>query len=168
MRIIVSEIPPEGFDIESEEPVESEWAVDSAKLSLRVEKVDTEVTLRGVIAARLKLLCSRCLSDFTRDISIPVDLSYHPVDEILVEEKHELAPAELNTGFYRNDEVDLQEISTEQVLLNVPMKPLCSETCKGICPMCGANRNEGACGCDLERTDRKLGKLEEYLKERKG
>lgn len=169
MKITVSEIPEEGLDLEEEEPIEPETAgvAEKAKLRLNIRKTDSEVLLKGEITASLRLACSRCLKDFTRDVSIPVDLAYHPLDELRVEEKYELRPDELNTGFYIEDEVDLKELSKEQVLLNVPMKPLCSEDCKGICPRCGKDLNEGPCGCDLRQTDSRLKVLDKFLQGRK-
>lgn len=175
MKILVSEIPEEGLDLEGEEPIEHEGttapdekaSVSKTRLLLRVEKVDSEVLLKGTITARLKLACSRCLSSFVKDISVPVNIAYHLADELSGEDNHELHPDEMDTGFYRNDELDLQEISREQVLLNIPMKPLCGDSCKGICPKCGVNLNEGICKCNLKQTDDRLRKLQEYLKGKK-
>jgi uncharacterized protein len=169
MKITVSEIPEEGLDLEDEEPVEAETAgmAEKAKLRLNIRKAGSEVLLRGDIAAVLRLVCGRCLRDFKAEVSIPVDLAYHPVEELRVDERYELSPDELNTGFYKDDELDLLELTKEQVLLTVPMKPLCSDTCKGICPRCGKDLNEGPCGCDLKHTEGGLKMLDKFLKGRK-
>jgi|Deesub1362A_J573_1020465.scaffolds.fasta_scaffold00275_38 uncharacterized protein len=168
MKILVSEIPEEGLDLEDEETIESDTGVFlKAKLILRVERISSEVFLKGNISTELELVCSRCLKEFISDISIPLDLTYRPIEEMTVEEKYELSHDELDTGFYKNDELDLYEISKEQVLLSIPMKPLCSTSCKGICPKCGADLNEKTCGCDLKQTDPRLQILDKYLKGRK-
>ncbi len=169
MKIQVSEIPDEGFDIEDEESIGSETGGIAARaaLKMRVEKIGAEVRLRGSIEAGLSLECSRCLKPFSKDLSVPVDLVFLPAEELGREEKHELASDELNTGFYRGGEVDLGEVSGEQVFLNVPMKPLCSESCKGICPACGTNLNERTCDCGLKRADNRMQALKKYLQKGK-
>jgi len=90
-----------------------------------------------------------------------------PADAEEDKEGHELASDELNTGFYRDGEIDLEEISGEQVLLNVSMKPLCSDSCKGICPHCGKDLNEGPCQCAPEKGDARMQDLKKYFEKRK-
>jgi uncharacterized protein len=169
MKIQVSDIPDEGMDIEDEENIEDETGgvASRALLKLRVEKIGAEVRLNGTIDAGLSLQCSRCLMRFRSDLSVPVDLVFVPAEEVESEEGHELASDELNTGFYRGGEIDLEEISGEQVLLNVSMKPLCSDSCKGICPVCGTDLNKGACKCSTKRVDDRMQALKGYFKKRK-
>ncbi|MEJ2314757.1 MAG: DUF177 domain-containing protein [Nitrospirota bacterium] len=169
MKIRVSDIPEEGLDIDGEENVEAETGgvAERAAFKLRVDRAGTEVRLRGTIEARLSLGCGRCLERFERDLSLPVDLVFLPAEDIGRFEGHELARDELNTGFYRADEIDLAELTGEQVLLGIPMKPLCSESCKGICPVCGTNLNERACGCSLQRGDERMQALKQYFERRK-
>jgi len=95
---------------------------------------------------------------------------YSPVEEIAGTGVQELKSEELDLSFYRNDEIDIGEIVKEQVLLAVPMKPLCDSGCKGICPECGRDLSEGACGCSRKEVDPRLeplGRLKELMKERK-
>lgn len=169
MKVQVSEIPDEGLDIAFEESLEAESLElqSPVKVQLRVQKVGAEVITQGMIETRAALQCSRCLSGFSRDLAVPVDLVYHPFDELKGEEKHEVKNDELDTGFYQNDELDIQDLVMEQILLSVPMKPLCSETCKGICPKCGADLNLKACGCEQKEPDHRLAILKDLLKEGK-
>jgi uncharacterized protein len=169
MKIQVSEIPDEGMDIEDEESIETETGgiASTAFLKLRVDKIGTEVRIKGSIEAGLSLQCSRCLKAFRSDLTVPVDLVFVPAEEVEKEEGHELASDELNTGFYREGELDLGEISGEQILLNVSMKPLCSESCKGICPICGTDLNEGTCQCSLNKGDDRMQALKKYFEKRK-
>jgi uncharacterized protein len=169
MKIQVAEIPEGGLDIEDEEDVESETngIAGKAVLKMRVEKSGAEIRLTGSIDAGLNLECSRCLKPFRSDLSVPVDLVFVPAEGVVGEEGRELASDELNTGFYREGEIDLGEISGEQVLLNVSMKPLCSEACKGICPVCGKDLNAGACGCTLKTGDDRMQALKKYFESRK-
>jgi uncharacterized protein len=169
MKIQVPEIPDEGLDIVGEEDIESETNGVAAKagFKVRVEKNGAEVWLKGSIEAVLNLECSRCLKPFESGLSIPVDIVFLPAEDAAGEEGRELASDELSTGFYRGGEIDLGEISGEQVLLNVSMKPLCSDSCKGICPVCGADLNEGACGCTPKKGDDRMQALKQYFASRK-
>jgi uncharacterized protein len=165
MKIVVSEIPEEGLDIECEEEIEYAGAgtVCSAGLSLRVDNVGPEVLVKGTVSATLELVCGRCLKEFVRRMTIPVDFAYSPEDEISGEGEYQLTPDELNTSFYSGDEIDLGEMVKEQLLLGIPMRPLCSDSCKGICQACGADLNEVKCVCDMSSIDPRMQKLKEYF-----
>lgn len=169
MKIRVSEIPAEGIKVNCKEDLELDenGMVSNAELDLKVEKAGLNVFIRGKIVAPLKHTCSRCLKEFQKEVSLDMMLLYCPAEHIAGAKEQELAPDELNTGYYRDDEIDLGDMAKEQVLLVVPMKPLCSESCKGLCPKCGADLNEVACGCDLSQTDHRFKVLEKYLKMKK-
>ncbi len=166
MKIKVSEIPDEGLEIDERTSLRPNEGETPAELKLRLQKQGPEVTISGSIKAQVTLVCGRCLKEFQKDTEIPVELVYMPVRE-LREEKHELEPDELDTGFYKEDEIDLDSIAGEQVLLSVPMKALCSDACKGICPKCGADLNAGECGCSIESGGgSKFADLKKFMKER--
>ena len=59
----------------------------------------------------------------------------------------ELSSDDLETAVYCGSTIDLAGIILEQLVVNLPIKPLCSDGCKGLCPKCGANRNTETCGC---------------------
>ena len=63
---------------------------------------------------------------------------------------------DLTTAFYGNDEIDLGQLVLEQFYLALPMKPLCRESCRGLCPECGTNLNTATCSCVREWTDPRL------------
>lgn len=137
-----------------------------ARVDLRVELRGDFVRVRGQLKASLQVICSRCLEETGREISKKIDLEYRP--DPLVEndgEEFELDYKELSVGFYRDDRIDLTALVDEQLILEVPMKPVCREECKGLCPNCGTNRNEEECGCRTDRTDPRLAVLAE-LKQR--
>jgi uncharacterized protein len=81
------------------------------------------------------------------------DLYYRPASDVPEEEEVKIDAGEAEIGFYE-DGLELEDILREQVLLALPMQRVCSETCKGICPACGKNRNETACDCKPEVDDR--------------
>lgn len=165
MKIVVSEIPEEGLDLEFEEPLDPGpyTPLSQAAASLRVDKVETEVLVRGRVDALLELQCSRCLRPFSYEARVDVDVVYHPIDDLKTEERHEIHDDELDMGFYRGDELDLGELVREQVILSVPIKPLCSESCRGICPNCGADLGPDPCRCTPKEIDPRLAVLKKLL-----
>jgi uncharacterized protein len=164
MKIVITDIPDEGLTVDVEEKLVLEEVSTGSpvKGTLQVNKSDREVIVKGKVTSVLDLKCSRCLKGFTRPLDIPVNVAYHPIEGI-GEEKHGLKDDEMDMGFYRGEEIDLQELVREQVLLNLQMKPLCDENCKGICPSCGADLNAGACRCKTQKIDPRLEVLKKLL-----
>ena len=65
---------------------------------------------------------------------------------------------------YESDLLDITEPVRESLLLAVPLQSLCREDCRGLCPVCGADRNEGDCGCDATTVDPRLAALKQFIK----
>ncbi len=107
-----------------------------------------EVHVRGRVKATLVAECDRCLGKATYPVDTGFDLYYRPVDHSApVEDEVAIDEGEAEMGFYELPGLELEDILREQVLLQLPMQRVCSETCKGICPVCGGNRNEVDCHC---------------------
>ena len=149
----------------------------SANLTLL--KSDEEVFVRGNMASVLKFRCARCLKEFDHKISSNIDIVYrvapeygitphtkdfrgtHPKDGSGVKEK-ELSREEVSANHLKGNEIDINAVLFEQLLLDIPMQPVCSVDCKGLCPKCGADSNHGKCGCSAaEHTDTRFAKLKE-------
>ena len=159
--INVSRIPPEGLEVlESLQPgevhLEGEDSFDLApggRLECRLERgEDDSVHVRGRLTARLSLQCGRCLEPFTIPVDQDLDLFYlrrHAEDEGEEEEEDavELADRDMVIAYHDGDELDLGEMVREQFFLTVPLKRLCREECRGLCPTCGSNRNDARCEC---------------------
>jgi uncharacterized protein len=98
-------------------------------------------------------------------MTVPVDaafdLRYQPHAENKGEGEREIEEDDLTTAFYQNDEIDLEQLMREQFYLALPMKPLCSDDCKGLCSMCGTNLNRGTCECKREFEDPRFAALKE-------
>jgi uncharacterized protein len=156
MKVIIPEIPEEGLDLELQETIESDNILSPIKAQLRIEKVGNEVIVRGKLTTNVKLQCSRCLKEFWKDLSVPVDVVYHPVEELKGEDKHQVKVEELDMDFYSENEMDILNLMIEQVLLNLPMKPLCNNSCKGICLKCGTDLNLDSCNCGTKDLDPRL------------
>ncbi len=107
-----------------------------------------EIRVQGRIQADLETECDRCLGRAAFHIDAPFDLFYRPLESAGAEEEVAIDEGEAEMGFYELPGLQLEDIVREQVLLQLPMQRVCSDACKGICPVCGANRNETNCSCE--------------------
>ena len=164
MKIIISDIPDEGLVLDLEEKFESEDVslLSPVRAHLELTKEHSEVIVEGSLNAELEFECSRCLKKFRRVMDVPVNVVYHPVKE-LGDDRHGLKDDEMDMGFYQGDELNLQELIREQVMLNIEMKPLCDENCRGICSQCGTDLNTGTCSCETKQIDSRLEVLKKLL-----
>jgi uncharacterized protein len=107
-----------------------------------------EVRVKGQVETTLETECDRCLGKATFHIEAPFDLFYRPLDTATPDEDEvAIDEGEAEMGFYELPGLELEDILREQVLLQLPMQRICKEDCKGICLVCGGNRNETDCHC---------------------
>jgi uncharacterized protein len=133
------------------------------QLDCAVRKDGPRFRLVGRVTGELELACSRCLEPYRVPVSTPFDLLFVPHCENAGEEEQEIEEDDLGTAYYRDETIDLGQLIREQFSLSLPMKPLCREDCRGLCPQCGANLNFSACGCDTRWSDPRLGGLRSLL-----
>jgi uncharacterized protein len=135
-------------------------------LVMDVHKDGEAYRVTGRVQTRLQLVCGRCLDPFEIPIDSAFELRYVPEIQAGAEgEEREVAEDDLTTAFYKEDSIDLGELMHEQFVLSLPMKPLCSEACKGLCAQCGTNLNKATCDCTPEWTDPRLATLKGIFKE---
>ena len=115
--------------------------------------------LVGGVKTTLELPCSRCLEPFRWPVDAQFDLRYQPHSHNAGEGEREVEEDDLTTAFYDHEEIDLGQLMEEQFYLSLPMKPLCAEDCKGLCPQCGKNLNRETCGCSREWEDPRFAAL---------
>ncbi len=123
--------------------------------------------LRARLDARIELTCVRCLEPYETELSVRFELILVPG-----EREPDAAPDGPSESepdpalFYPVPDgiADLASVAREQIYLNLPLKPVCAETCRGLCPTCGANRNRLECGCQNEAVDPRLAPLLEFRK----
>ena len=131
------------------------------KLDATAELVGEEIRIRGHLATRLESICDRCLGVVEIPVNGDFDLFYRPMETIAKEEEIEIPAEEMEIGFYSGDGIELADVATEQVILSVPMKVICDTECRGLCPVCGVNRNLRACGCAPPQQDSPFASLKE-------
>ncbi len=160
LLIDVVKIPPEGLEIDSAlearelhlEAGDGLQLEPGGRVVARLEKGDGEaVHVRGHLQAALGVDCSRCLEGFSFPVEQQLDLFYLPRLPRQQEEEEdvELEDRDLVVAYYGAGRIDLGEALREQLMLALPMKRLCREGCRGLCPVCGGNRNLLECGCAL-------------------
>lgn len=108
-----------------------------------------EVRIRGRMTTEIVAECDRCLGEAQIPVDAAIDLFYRPASELNSgeEEEVEIDEGEAEIAFYDGKGIELEQIIAEQILLLLPMQLVCKEDCKGICPACGANRNQAECDC---------------------
>jgi DUF177 domain-containing protein len=142
-----------GEDIEQTSPLH---AVGTAEM---LANTDGEVRVQGRINVEMAAECDRCLGRAKFPLDARFDLFYRPMSDIARDEEVEIDAGEAEIGFYEAGGMELEDILREQILLALPMQRVCSEVCKGICPICGRNRNETECDCRIETADDRWGAL---------
>jgi uncharacterized protein len=128
---------------------------------------DKAFGLSGRARTKLQVECSRCVEPFDVPVDAVFDLRYLPQSENAGGGEIEVGEDDLATAFYRDGMVDLIELVREQFVLALPMKPLCEEACKGLCPECGTNLNKTQCDCAPKWEDPRLAPLKSLLSKTK-
>lgn len=118
-----------------------------------VEHLTGEIRVRGSLKVEITADCDRCLEPAIFPIGSTFDLTYQPDLEEDGAAEREIDSGEAEIGFYVGEGLELTEVLRECVLLALPMQRVCRPVCRGICPVCGGNRNRESCGCRLEVTD---------------
>ena len=135
-------------------------------LAFDIYKDGDRYRLVGTASGQVELSCSRCLEPFTAGVEAPFDLRYVPQTDNAGEGEREIEEDDLATAYYRDGVIDLGQLVKEQFYLSLPMKPLCSEACRGLCPQCGANLNQTTCDCPADWEDPRLAGLRTLLDKR--
>ena len=128
-------------------------------LELRILKDGDRYRLSGPLRTTVRRSCSRCLEPFDVRTVLDIDVRYHPQRANTGEGEHEISDDDLSIAYYRDDRIHLGDLVREQLRLASPMKPLCNDDCRGLCSVCGANRNETTCDCDTSWHDPRFDRL---------
>jgi uncharacterized protein len=125
---------------------------------VRLTRTDKGILAQGELQTEIELTCSRCLGQFSCPLTLNIEEEYFPTMDVLTGAS--LPPPE-ESGCFTIDGhhiIDLTEAIRQYIMLVMPMKPLCSEGCAGLCPRCGHNLNQGRCNC-TPQTDHRWAKL---------
>ena len=108
-----------------------------------------DIRVAGKLLTALEMDCARCLEPVQREVDREFDLLYRPLGVDAGEhEKGVTSAAEADVGYYEGDGILLEDVLREQMILALPMRTVCREDCKGLCPKCGENLNADQCHCE--------------------
>lgn len=113
----------------------------------RIQRSDSKVTVSGEITAELQLDCDRCLKTLTIPVSAVFNVEYVTPEVYQASQAAELLDEDLSLSIFDGEVVDIDELVREQLLLSLPAQVLCREDCKGLCAVCGGDRNLTDCAC---------------------
>jgi uncharacterized protein len=133
--------------------------VGPVRLAMDIHKDQERFRLVGTMDTTLELPCSRCVEPFTWPVHADFDLQYQPKAAYAEHEEREIREDDFSAAYYENEVIDLGQLMAEQFHLSLPMKPLCSDDCRGLCPQCGTNLNRGTCDCRDDWDDPRLAAL---------
>ena len=166
MRICIDDIKDQGLNIEFEtKPEELPILKDIAKTGETVFPATIEFHLRAIRSKEIveiegrfdtdvRLTCSRCLKQFETTLGADFAITYsRDRPETATEdggEGIEISAEQAGLILYSGREIDLQEALQEQVVMSMPVQPICAEACRGLCSRCGTDLNTGNCDCRNE------------------
>jgi uncharacterized protein len=127
-------------------------------VDLEYYRAGLELFFEGALRGDVVGTCARCLDEYTFALDQAFRFVLTP-RAAAADEPAALSADDLMLSYYEGDEVDLTPLVYEQAILALPTRPLCREGCEGLCPRCGANRNQGACGCPATTPDPRLAVL---------
>ncbi len=131
------DLPPEGW-------------VGPVRGVFDVQRTGDTVSVRGGLTASARLECVRCLVAFDWPVQVPLEVYAERAGSGRALEEKALARDDY-MKFHDGRQLDLRGEARETLLLELPMSPHCREDCRGLCPTCGADLNEGPCGCSRDR-----------------
>jgi uncharacterized protein len=136
-REVHLEVPVTGL----ENPSTTVDAEQPLSIDLRLESLSAAIVASGRVRGCWRAVCSRCLTPLEADF------------DLALREVFEEDPIEDETYPLRQEEIDLEQPLRDLVVPELPLVPLCDEECLGLCPSCGANRNDDPCQCGSESRD---------------
>lgn len=174
MIIHVKEIPEEGlersFSLEKAQLRWAEWAgtpgepelASAVRVQLKAQRLRRNVQLSGQIDCLVSLVCSRCVKRYALPLEFPVRRLFCPYPTREEGEK-ELSLEDMEVSFYKGEEIDPVPAIEEELLLFLPFRPLCKDSCQGLCVSCGADLNLGPCSCAVREESPALAHFSDFV-----
>lgn len=178
VKVRVDEIKDKVLDLSADEEVADYPALtalqesgecvflEPLRLHLAIAREYDHIRVQGKVETRASLHCSRCLTEYQAGIVSPFTIFYMHSTGVSQDVEVELAEEDLISVTFEGDEIDFTNEIAEQVLMEIPLKPLCREECLGLCPQCGADLNEGECGCGRQEAKSPFSALKNFKVEK--
>ena len=164
---LACEEKPEAFPIIAELIRNGELVLTAPiTIAAEVGRVQNLIKAAGTVKTSIRFLCSRCLNEFEIAISSEFSFTFSQEaskrDDTADTAEKELTAGEIGLIHFQGERIDLHELIQEQIVMTLPQRPLCSESCKGLCPQCGKDLNQGDCGCRQPVLDDRLAVLKHF------
>lgn len=127
---------------------------DKARITGKAYYDGEIVSVTGRIVGVMAAVCSRCLKVYDYSIDVGFDEKFSKYEQ----DEEDVYPV-------KNNEIDLKDMVIDQIILSMPLKMLCNEKCKGLCPKCGCNLNDESCSCDRNIVDPRFAVLKDLFKD---
>ncbi len=114
--------------------------------------VGDQVLARGRVDTEIESDCVKCLKTIRTTVRAPIDVIYEKKIDPLTPEQEVFGVGDVDEriAFFDGDTIRPEQQLREAIMLELPALPVCDMACKGLCPKCGADLNEGPCGCDTK------------------
>lgn len=167
MKITITEIPPEGLDIDfkgDQKWLEQYYGKSEKEISVKIlesfmsrihiNKIQDIVKISGEAKVSTNLKCIRCGEWFEKEVDIVIKNEFHPIEEWISEgeDLYKLSNDEMEWEFYSEPFIEIEDVVAENFFLTIPLYPLCKEDCRGLCKMCGTNLNKKSCSCSTNQS----------------
>lgn len=175
MKIAVDHILDKPLLLNFEEPVETYQLlaemqrdhgcrfVAPIRGEISVVREYDHIRASGRVSATAEFSCSRCLKDYNSQIVSNFTIFFRKdVSDSIEEDDIELGEEDLVSSSYSGNEIDMTHEIEEQIAMEIPLKPLCSGSCKGLCHVCGTDLNQSQCSCSNEAVNLKFSALKDF------
>lgn len=166
MKLAIEEIPEGVSTLElvckpAEIDLESDGVrfIDPVDIKLWLFRQIDKIFVKAEISVNIEMECARCLSAVQMILRGTSENQYRPVPKVPIG-----LLDDIGIGYYSGEYIDLSNDLRESLLLEIPLKVLCVEDCKGLCPRCGQDLNKGKCDCYLEPEEAHFSKFAELIK----
>jgi uncharacterized protein len=152
-----------------EEPLARDCDVElaePARGSFTVTNTGHLLVLRGQMTAVVNLQCGRCCEPLALKLEVPLGDEFSARSAAGSVDEQTIDIEEPERAAFADNILDLTELVRQNILINLPLQPLCREDCPGICPRCGSNLNAGPCACPSEGAQGPLSGLRQLLEPR--
>lgn len=127
--------------------------LDEVNYAVHMTREGEKIRTRGRVQTTLSLRCVSCLVSYEEKVDSTFDIILFPVRLLPADHQAALNADEMEYMFFEGEEVDLERVLMEQINLFIPLNPMCSPYCKGMCPNCGKNLNDENCQCENSMTE---------------
>jgi uncharacterized protein len=148
-----------------------ELVLEDSRVSLRepptvsgdIRQKGQRVRVHGRVLGRVQVECDRCLKLVELPVDSRFDIEYITAEDYQAQRAVELTEDDLSLSVFDGEAIDVDELVTEELLLTLPDHILCSESCKGMCAVCGVDKNLSECKCDTQQVDSRWAGLKELV-----